>query len=280
MQRPTIQSIRSFLNLDERVWNYVPDQWILQAFNRYDPFADTLEFLGDKLAALIVTQYFDSQNWVTSVAPFLTNAKFNDVFRDICELAYERRFSVKACADAFESLLGFLFYYLNDILDDPDAYSHVRDWMISNFPTWDTQPKHTGKWGCKKRRLRNARLGRAVFDVIATNTTINEREDTTPHALTQILRALHSEYIYVYRSKSLPYTALEHPWALIGTTFRPHPDDLRVVEEWFDRVFDLKGMIASVGEGSSGVLTWTPPPAGYLSEEEVRQIYEGDVLEL
>ena len=172
------QRIRTKTSLNTGIWATIPDDLLILAFtargakvpvaftnqlrDRYG-FSDyeTLEWLGDRVLELMATQMiFESRTEIllkdsTKIREHLVKnitlfcfmkrkglcdevISSKDRWPDTLRPWDQRNVPYKVCADAFEALLGVLFFYLNYLRKDPRAYSLIYDWFLNTWKPFET----------------------------------------------------------------------------------------------------------------------------------------------
>jgi hypothetical protein len=165
MAVPGVPEIRKALNLEEGVWAELPDDLILAPFvtrggnapksllqrlkRDYDIRDNELiEFLGDAVLELLVSEIVLSTPGIdegkatrlrqeivrnSSLDCFMSAKRVGGAGGNLCSMLYVDEPGEKACADAFEAIVGVLHYWLRDIRRFPNALEILRDWLNS---TW------------------------------------------------------------------------------------------------------------------------------------------------
>ena len=160
--------IRKILNLEDAIWQNLPDHLLLLAFlpaegynilpyqyiklleeSSYVTSYEIYEFYGDAILQLIISKYlFDNtkimykSNGKPGIYSKYRMAIVNNINlycmmnkKGLCQkIISQYTMTYKKCADVFEAILGILYYYLDTILERDDAFTIIYNWTIE---TWN-----------------------------------------------------------------------------------------------------------------------------------------------
>lgn len=155
-----MKDVREKLELNREPWLELDDDLLRLAFTRTGKVAETLdkyglkdaeelEWLGDSIVELIVTldlfekivinrkkdAYTQLSNYRSTLVRN-TNLYCYMKDRDLCQhliLCTDRELKVKDCADAFESIIGVLYFHLVYIKNDPAPFLKIHQWYNRHF---------------------------------------------------------------------------------------------------------------------------------------------------
>lgn len=164
-----IMIIKNKLNLNTDIWRSLPNDLLISAFlaensisllpdHYYRQFTifknlkdyQIYEFYGDAILELIITKLlFNRQEligysngypglYTTMRSEIVRNSNLYSLMieKNLCKYILtlsDNNINYKPCADIFESIIGVLFHYLDNILKRKDAFNIIYEWAID---TW------------------------------------------------------------------------------------------------------------------------------------------------